>query len=218
MKITTRFQSIVLSVTTLIVFYIWFKVGAMILINPYLKIIATSLISLSVYNYVASFFLLLFRKSMRIRKYFLGAQFVEGTWVGFYIGLQGNVRYTIEHIEQDFETIIVRGTAYNEMQRFHTSWISSPANVDVVKGEMNYMYELKGIQENMIGTGVAFFSFGRQDQYTAPRTLRGFSADLHHAGQRVRSLEYKIEDRHNKADRDLLALAVAFYNDNVNTF
>lgn len=154
---TTKFQSYVLSLTTLIVFTIWFKYEDMIQIDPYLKIISTTLISLGLYRFVGSLLLFLFKKIRLVRKFFLGPRYLEGTWVGFYIGYKGNVRYIVERFEQDFETLIIRGTSYNEQKKFHTSWISFPANVDIAKGELTYMYELRGINEVFNGTGIVFF-------------------------------------------------------------
>ena len=218
MVTTTKFQSFVLSVTTLIVFSAWFKLNSFVIINPYVKIVITSLISLGLYQLVASFFLFLFGHIRIIRKFFLGAKYIEGTWIGFYIGLSGKVRFIIEHFEQDFETTIVRGTSYNDLSQFHNSWISYPANTDVSKGELTYMYELKGIQDKSIGTGIAFFSLTRENQSSAPTMIKGFSADLHNNGIRTRSLEYKLSDSNNFSDSECLKKAIKFYAANKDIF
>ncbi|MCW3085413.1 MAG: hypothetical protein JWP12_2779 [Bacteroidetes bacterium] len=215
---TTKFQSYVLSVTTLIVYTLWFKYNDLIHINPYLKVISTTLLSLGLYRFVATICLLLFRRLRFVRKFFLGPKYLEGTWVGFYIGLKGNVRYIVERFEQDFETLIVRGKSFNEQKGFHTSWISFPANIDVPKGELTYMYELKGTQEISNGTGIVFFNFHRQNQATAPTMINGFSADLHNNGVRTKSLEYKLADNCKFTDAEALEKAIVFYNSNKDTF
>lgn len=217
-QITTKFQSFVISLTTLIVFTLWFNYEEKIQINPYLKIISTTLISLGLYRFVASILLLLFRKIRLVRKFFLGPKYLEGTWVGFYIGLKGQVRYIVERFEQDFETLIIRGTSYNEVNGFHGSWISFPANVDISKGELTYMYDLKGINEVSNGTGIAFFSFHRKDQNTAPRIIKGFSADLHNDGKRTKSFEYKLSDGNIFTDAEAIQKAIDFYNKNKTNF
>ena len=215
---TTKFQSYVLSLTTLIVFTIWFKYNDKIHINPYLKIISTTLISLGLYRFVASLLLLLFKKARIVRKFFLGPKYLEGTWVGFYIGLNGQVKYIVERFEQDFETLRIRGTAYNDQKKFHTSWISFPANVDIEKGELTYMYELKGINEISNGTGIVFFNFHRQHQNSAPKMIKGFSADLHNNGTRTKSLEYKLSDANNFTDAEAIEKAIVFYEKNKDNF
>lgn len=215
---TTKFQSYVLSLTTLIVYTVWFKYSDKIQIDPYLKIISTTLLSLGLYRFVATILLWLFKRIRFIRKFFLGPQYLEGTWVGFYIGLSGHVRFIVERFEQDFETLIVRGTSYNNQKKFHTSWISFPANIDVAKGELTYMYELKGINQVSNGTGIVFFSFHRKNQGKAPRMIKGFSADLHNNGTRTKSLEYKLPDSSNLTDAEALEKAIDFYNKNKNSF
>lgn len=216
MTTTTKFQSYVLTVTTLLVFTAWIKLDDFINLNPYLKILITSLISLSVYRIVASFFLLIFQKIKIVRKFFLGPKYMEGTWVGFYIGIGGKPRYIVEHYEQDFETLIIRGSAYDENTNLHTSWISFPANIDVQKGELTYMYELKGIKEKSNGTGIVFFSFIRKNQNSAPKKIKGFSADLHNNGFRTKSYECKLSDSNDVEDSEAIIKATDFYNQNKN--
>jgi len=218
-SITTKFQSYVLSITTLIIFTVWIKFGDYININPYLKIISTTLISLGLYQFVATILLFLFKNIRIIRKYFLGPKYLEGTWVGFYIGHGGQVRYIVERFEQDFETLIIRGTSYNELEKFHTSWISFSANVDIAKGELTYMYELRGINEVFNGTGIVFFSFHRKNQDTAPTMIKGFSADLHNNGKRTKSFEYKLKDKENNlTDIEAIKKAIEFYNKHKDSF
>lgn len=217
-SITTKFQSYVLSITTLIVFTIWFKYSVNFQINPYLKVISSSIFSLGLYRLVATSLLFLFKKLRFIRKFFLGPKYLEGTWVGFYYGINGEEKFIIERFEQDFETLIIRGVSYNKNKKFHTSWISFPANIDLLRGELTYMYELKGINEISNGTGIVFFNFHRENQEEAPNMLKGFSADLHNSGRRAKSLEYKISHDHDITDADALVMAIDFYNKNKDNF
>jgi len=201
----------VLGFTTLIVYSFWSKFSGQVSVSPYVKIIAASLLSIGLYRLVASIFLYLFKKIRLVRKFFLGGAYVEGTWVGFYIGVSGKVRYIVERFEQDFETLIVRGIAYNEKKELHVNWVSFPANIDLQKGEMNYMYDLKGIHDVTNGTGIVSFNFKRKSSTSPPDGISGFSADLHNEGFRTKSLEYKLSDNFETSDKDALAKAMGFY-------
>ncbi|QDK79559.1 hypothetical protein EXU85_13480 [Spirosoma sp. KCTC 42546] len=218
MLTTTKFQSYVLTITTFIVYTLWFKYNEYIQINPYLKLISTSLLSLGLYKLITILFLAIFQRIRLVRKFFLGPKYLEGTWVGFYIGIGGSVRFIVEHFEQDFEILIVRGRAYNDQKKFHTSWISYPANIDIVKGELTYMYELKGAQQISNGTGIVYFNFYRKNQISAPTMISGFSADLENKGVRTKSLEHKISDDVKITDSQALTKAIEFYNLNKDNF
>jgi hypothetical protein len=217
--ITTKFQSYVLSATTLITFTVWHNYNDYMHISPYLIIISGSLISLGLYQFVAAIFLLVFKRIKLVRKFFLGPRYLEGNWVGFYIGLSGHVRFIVEHFEQDFESLIVRGSSFDDQKQFHTSWISYPANIDVAKGELTYMYELKGIKEVSNGTGITYFSFFRKDQSKPPTMIKGFSADLHNNGFRTKAFEVKLKDSKKPiTEGDALNEAIKFYHANKDSF
>ena len=70
------------------------------------------------------------------------------------------------------------------------------------------MYELRGINEVFNGTGIVFFSFHRENQSSAPKMIKGFSADLHNNGTRTKSLEYKLSDEHKFTDAEAIEKAV----------
>ena len=213
MKPTTKFQSYVLGLTTLVVFTLWVNYEKQVAINPYLKVLSASIFSLGLYRFIASLLLLILNRVRLIRKFFLGPY-----WIGFYIGLRGNVRYIVERFEQDLETLFVRGQSYNEEYKFHTSWISYPANIDLPKGELAYMYELKGTQDVSNGTGIVFFNFHRDNKNSPPKMIKGFSADLHNDGRRTRSFEYKEADDFKITDAKALEKAIEFYEKHKNTF
>ncbi|PTX59466.1 hypothetical protein C8N46_10954 [Kordia periserrulae] len=79
------------------------------------------MISLGIYRFIAYIFLLLLKNIRFIRKFFLDPKYLEGTWVGFYIGSNNQVKFIVERFEQDLEILRIRGTAYNDQKRFHTS-------------------------------------------------------------------------------------------------
>ncbi|PTX59467.1 hypothetical protein C8N46_10955 [Kordia periserrulae] len=80
------------------------------------------------------------------------------------------------------------------------------------------MYELKGINEVSNGTGIVFFNFHRKNKNSAPKLIKGFSADLHNNEIRTKSIEYKLSDSTDYIDSDAIEKAVEFYQEIAHTF
>lgn len=217
-SVQIKFQSIVISLTTLIFFSLYEAANkAPVQINPILKVLVGVALSLSLYRLITKQFLKLGQKSEYVRKFMLGSMYMEGTWVGFYVGISGKVRYLVEHYEQDFFQLIIRGDSWDEEGKFHTSWRSKPAHINSASGQISYMYDLSGINDNTNGDGIAFFNFIRKNQYSAPTELKGFSADLHNSS-RTKSIEKKISDNHRIDDIKALTIAMEFYKERGNLF
>lgn len=205
MKPIIRFNSIVISLTTLVVFGIWLLISKLLLTNPewfknpdnnlynFLGIILTAFMSIGVYRIFLNLCSYLVNNSLFIRKMIFKSSFLEGTWVGFYIGVSGNVRYLIETFEQNFDSVIIRGKSFNELQNFHSTWISDNVNIDVNRGKLSYHYKVESPNETSDHNGIAFFNFERKTKKTAPHELIGFSADLH-LSKKCKAVEIKVSD------------------------
>ena len=206
-----KFHSIVISLSTLIYFSVYEEASKLIQIHPIYKIALSSLATLSLYRIIAGLLSKIFDRVRPLRKWILGASYMEGTWIGFYIGVSGQPRFIIERYEQDIYKTVVRGHAYKEDKSYHTIWTSKPASINLEAGEISYMYELKGISDKTNGNGIAFFNFVRDGQDSPPRELKGFSADLQNDGKRSRSNEKKLSDDHKIDDITALNKAIEFY-------
>lgn len=53
-----------------------------------------------------------------IKKKILGNYYLEGTWVGFFVGNSGKIRYICERFEQSLEGIIIQGSSYTDNQKY----------------------------------------------------------------------------------------------------
>src|SRR4051812_2412529 len=111
---TVKLNSIAFGTSTAIVFAAWTKVFELSQLDITYKVILGGLISLGLYRLVATGIIYMVKKNNWVKKFFLGPYYLEGTWVGFYIGVSGNERFLIERFEQDIDTLVIRGKSYSE--------------------------------------------------------------------------------------------------------
>src|SRR5665647_314940 len=78
-----RLHSIALSITTLIVFYLWRLISTVAVEYPNLKILIAVLISIGIFRLVLTFFKDVLMKIRFIKKWIFGPSYLEGVWVGF---------------------------------------------------------------------------------------------------------------------------------------
>jgi FlaA1/EpsC-like NDP-sugar epimerase len=79
-----------------------------------------------------------------IKKLMLGNEYLDGTWIGHYRGVSGNIRYFIEEIEQNLDSIKIRGKSFNEDMELNSTWNSEAVNVDGKSGTLTYTYSTSG--------------------------------------------------------------------------
>ncbi len=169
------------------------------------------------YRIIASFIVYLTTKSSWIKKKILEQYYLEGTWVGFYIGVSGHERYLIERFEQGIDTLVIRGKSFNEQLKYQSTWTTSSVNIDIIHGKISYMYEVVNINDKSNNNGIAIFNFDRDNQYSEAKGLSGFSDDLH-LGQRVKAKEIKLSDNCNLDEKEALARAIKLFNEHKNSF
>jgi hypothetical protein len=215
MRPVDKFQTYSLSTATLIVFGIWIGLTKLPAIPDWIKLIITALMSFGVYKIVVVSFSGIIRKFKFIKRFILGPYYLEGTWVGFYIGASNNVRYIVERFEQEIDSLVIRGKSYNESSNYHSTWTTDTINIDVKKGKLTYMYDVDSIRDISNNVGIASFKFERENQYKAPKKLMGFSADLH-ISKKIKAIEIKINEK--LSDSELLERAKSVYEENKNCF
>lgn len=214
---SVKLNSISFAISTAIVFATWTKLFELSQLNVTYKILLGGLISLGLYRLIATIIIFLVKKSNLVKEYFLGQYYLEGTWVGFYIGVSGKERFIIERFEQDIDTLIIRGKSFDELTKYHATWTASSVNIDIINGRISYMYECLPINDKSNNNGIAIFNFERNDQYSPSKGLTGFSADLH-LGQRVRAMEVKISNNCKIDEIEALAKAKKIFYENKDKF
>lgn len=146
-----------------------------------------------------------------VKKIVLGNEYMHGTWVGYFIGNNGEKRIYVEHFEQDLEHLTIRGTAYTENGDFFAQWQSEPAAIDQRKGRLVYTYMSDVIYKQETRQGLGVFQFIRTNLNQPPIELKGYVVDLDQ-GKRLKSEETKISDE-LLAPKDAIKTANEIYKE-----
>ena len=213
MKPIVKLQSISFSIATGTVFLGWVKLSELGASYPYIKVIAAIFISLGVYRLTANLIIEASKKWTWVKKIMLGPYYLNGTWVGFYIGTLGKVRFLVERFEQDIDSLVIRGKSFDENLNYHANWTASSVNIDSLTGKISYMYECSPMKDSSNHNGVAIFDFIRNNQSSPAKGLEGFSADLH-IGKRTRAKEIKVSSGCSFDEKAALEKAKELYNEN----
>lgn len=208
MRPESKFQTYTLTAMTFIVFSIWIGLSKITQLPEWLKLITTTLMTFGVYKLVVLTCYGIMRKYKIVKKFILGPYYLDGIWVGYYIGASNNVRYIIENYEQEIDSLVIRGKSFNENLNYHSTWTTDTVNIDAKKGKLMYMYDVDAINDISNNVGIASFKFERENQYKAPVMLMGFSADLHIA-KKIKSIEIKVDKK--LSDKELLEQAKKVY-------
>ncbi|WP_321515854.1 hypothetical protein [Marinifilum fragile] len=223
MKSIIRFNGIVISLTTSVVFGIWYGISKLIINYPdwfgdpenekynLLGLLVMGLISIGVYRLFFLIMSTLVNSSKWLKKAVFSSEYIEGTWVGFYIGVLGNVRYLIETFEQNLDGLVIKGTSYDENNNLHSFWTSESINLDSNKGELSYQYKVRTTREKPDPNGIAYFSIIRDNNRRPANILVGFSADSH-LEKKCKAMEYKLSPKTKYDINEALSKAQEFYN------
>lgn len=197
MKPILRYHSIILSVTITIM-YVVFASASFIRsyvgeVPKFVEIISGLVFSVGLYKSAS----LLLNATMvhisLIKKIIFGNEYMHGTWVGYFIGNNGDKRVYVEHYEQDLEYLTIRGAGYTEAGELFAQWQSEPATVDPRKGKLVYTYTSDVIHKQETRQGLGVFQLIRLNMNKPPVELKGYVVDLDQ-GKRLKSEETKISD------------------------
>ncbi|MDH5880570.1 hypothetical protein L8S15_15875 [Vibrio sp. S/42/10] len=188
-----KFHSLVTSATTLIVFSVWSLSLQIVSKYPVASVAVAGVFTLGIYRVVNTIFLTIFRKVKLIKKFILGASYMEGTWVGFFVGHNKNIRYLVETFEQDLSLLKVRGRVYRDDFSYHSSHVSTDATLDTINGKLSYSYDADAILNTHINAGLARFELVRNAREEPAHHIVGYSSDLFHSSK-LTAFEDKISD------------------------
>ncbi len=189
-----KFHSFIISVTTALVFLVWISLNKIITDYPFFSVILSGLISLGIYRSLTLLVITLLKKYKVIKKFFLGPRYMEGTWIGFFVGNKNQIRYFIEIFEQDLSRTVIRGRVFRDDGVYHGSWIAEDATIDPIRGKLSYRYETDAIGNTFVNPGIASFSLERTASHKPPIRLIGFSSDLFNP-HKLMAIEEKESDK-----------------------
>ena len=217
MKKYNSYRTVVFTITTVLVFFLWSLIQSSIDglkgISRIYPALIGAIVSLGSYRLVVTIIENVLIRIPLVKRIILGNTYMEGTWVGVYIGYKDEPRFIIERYEQDFERLIVRGKAYYKDGSFKGLWVSNDVSIDSSKGIITYTYDSDMVKEGNTRCGFAKFYLERENDNSAPIMIKGFTNDLSGTGM-VCSFERKIESGSNKKnEKELLDIAKNFYEE-----
>jgi hypothetical protein len=157
------------------------------------KLVIAALATLGTYRLLAKILIASIDHLPFIKPLIFGPSYVEGTWIGRF-GAPTQLKWTVEHFEQDFAGIVIRGHAQNKNGTPYASWTSSAASVDPLHGTLTYMCNCDIIGHSTPQQGIGAFTFERANARKAPIAIRGYSTDLVD-GLRSANHEIKISNK-----------------------
>src|SRR5579871_2122294 len=105
MKAEQRFHSYVTGATVTVMFFVIQHGGPLLagmnpLVGIFLAPVAALLLSVGIYKTLASVLLKITRRWKLVKRWMLGASYINGTWVGKFSAEDGSLVFTVEHFEQ----------------------------------------------------------------------------------------------------------------------
>lgn len=220
MKISTKINTIAIGAAATVVLSLWnlwdsSKDQLSWKDDPFLEVVVGAFLSTAFFRLVLEGIIWLTKKSKLVKKYILGAEYLEGTWVGFYINGDNHLRYYIETVEHDLynESLIVSGQGFDEHRRHHARWEVISSKIDVQDGKLFYMYYVHPTNKAGHNIGVSDLTFKRKNRESAPTQMYGTSVDAQET-KKIRTMGMKIHDELEYNQSDALNKAIEFYNSN----
>jgi hypothetical protein len=184
----TRFHSYVLGITVSLMFIVIQllipvlqqarHVVALQRFESLFGAVAVFLGSLGAYRLVAVAIKWFLGRSAWLRSKLLGPFYLEGTWVGYFVGKDQNVYLLVEQHEQDLATLKVKGRYFTTDGVERGYWESDASIVDADAGTLSYSYYFHPMYESGVKQGLAVFSFVRNRKSAPPHLMHGYSANL----------------------------------------
>lgn len=155
------------------------------------KFIITAIGSLAVFRVIAWGVDIVLRKWLWLRAKIFGPSFLHGTWIGYFRGHNNDLRYVVEHFEQDFDGLVIRGQSFDENGREHAHWTSTSASIDPVRGIFSYLSDCDIKTENVTAHSVCVFQIKRDDKSDCAHGISGYAVDVND-GVRIAVIEQKL--------------------------
>lgn len=108
----------------------------------------------------------------------LGAHYMHGTWIGYFIGHAGDKRFTVEYYVQNLDDLVITGRSFTERLDDHSFWESEAVTIDARKGRLIFTYKMDIISRSASVNGMNTLFFERKSAHHAPSATAGYVHDL----------------------------------------
>lgn len=186
MKPILKFNAVVVSLSTLIMFGIWnliLLIPTQYTVIKYISVVISFVTSFGCYQLLVQVFDFFFDQVPFFRRFILGPYNLEGVWVGFSMGTQNDVRFYYEKFSQELDEIYINGQSFTDNGGYHGSWFVRNPMIDIDAGEMTYCFEADSIKNTFSNPGFGKFSFIRKDKQSAPTALRGYTSYVYNTNK-----------------------------------
>lgn len=140
--------------------------------------VAGLLVSAGVYRFLALGVRWAMERSNLVRSFVLGPHYLHGTWIGWFRGHAGDLRFTVEHYVQDLDSIVIVGRSYTASGEGHGYWLSDAVAIDAARGTLLFTYTFDVVRRSSQLSGINSSVFERSAAHKAPTKLSGFAHDL----------------------------------------
>lgn len=182
MSPTAKFNAILASFTVFIMFLLIVYIRPLLVKGgadyPALLSLAALVTSAGLYRLLTLALRWLMERIEYLRQVVLGPNYMHGTWVGWFRGHNGELRYMVEHFTQDLDSLVIAGRSYTGAKKEHGYWASESVALDVKRGQLMYTYIFNVLTQSSPLIGIHTSLLERKSAHDAPTGLSGFAHDL----------------------------------------
>ncbi|MCI0563289.1 MAG: hypothetical protein MN733_32835 [Nitrososphaera sp.] len=129
-----------------------------------------------------------------LKKQVLGRCYVEGTWVGYYYGEDGHVRYIVDVFQQQIgRPLYIYGEGFTENNRLHERWFSTTAGFYNEGNNLIFAYDCEILKPPEKVDGISNFHIKTLEGNSSPTRITGSATDSG-SGHRLEVNEEKVSD------------------------
>lgn len=163
--------------------------------HPILGFIAGLLLSAGAYRLLAIVLRWLMKRSSHTLSLVLGPSYMGGTWIGWFRGHSGELRYMIEYFNQNLDSLSITGRSFYPDGSDHGYWESEAVALDSKKGKLTFTYVFDTLSRDKPLLGIHSSILERKSGTKPPYGYNGFAHDLNDStriGVRSKKLSRKF--------------------------
>jgi hypothetical protein len=206
-KFNALLASTTVSIMFIVVVYLAPQVHGAGRYAPVLGLIGGFLLSAGAYSLLSIALRWLMERSHFVRALVLGPSYMHGTWIGWFRGHSGDLRYMVEHFNQDLDSLVITGHSFHADGSDHGHWNSDAVALDARIGKLTFTYTFDTLNRSTSLSGIHASIFERKSASKPPHAYKGLAHDLNDK-TRIGVYAEKLSDKF-VSSREALAAATA---------